>query len=644
MGKKRSSGFKKKSQNEVYENKLNVVPYLLFLLGFTFFFYSSSLTCGFVFDDFNLVKNNPFLRGIKSVSYLFSHFFSVYRPIRTLSYLLDAKIGGMDPLYFHLFNVLYHLLAVFLIYRLLLLLFGERRYSLLATSIFALHPIHVDAVTYISGRRDVLSSIFVILSLIFFIKYKKTQKFYWWIFIFISIFLGIFTKEMAFSAPLLIFLVDFFFFNGEVKRSSLLKMFFKTLRRGILYYSIFLLGGIFYLYKIIFHTSISGRTHYWGGNFLTNVLTVSKVFVYYIYLLFFPFNLRGDYYYYTFPISFSPGDVLGWGALLLIMVLIYLAYYFYKRGNVKLSFLISFFFISLLPVSHIIPHHELMAEHYLYLPSLSFALFLSYLYERYYKRWFLYLFILLLIVYGVKVYHHSLNYRDQMTFLNYNIKKSPECVRLNMALGNDYYLNKDYVKAKRYYERVLELGPIEDREGVKISFSVKKVWGRDISNKDFGYFVLAARRLADIYSKEGKYKKAIEVLKGAIRYGLIVDTIYNEIGNNYAFMGDIKKAIEYFKESVKINPKNFWSLNNLGVSYSRLGKYDEALKWFKKALLVKGDDTYTNYNVGLILILKGDRENGILYLNRALKFKGLSDEDRKRALEILNKYKNSLKK
>lgn len=212
-----------------------------------------------------------------------------------------------------------------------------------------------------------------------------------------------------------------------------------------------------------------------------------------------------------------------------------------------------------------------------------------------------------------------------------------------MALGNHYYLSKDYDSAKFYYERVLKLGPIEDKEGVEVYFKGRGKY-RLRANKDFGYFVLAARRLSDIYSKKRKYDRAIDILKSVLRYHLIDDTLYNEIGNNYASKGDLKKAIYYFKKSVEENSKNFWSLNNLGVSYAKLKSFDEAIKWFKKALLVNSRDAYTNYNVGLILILEKRYESGVKYLEKSIKLKGLSPSDRKNAIRLIKKYKKIDKK
>ncbi len=634
MRKVKKSKSVKREREEKSNRGVRDIP-LLIILSFTVIFYSSALLCNFVFDDFSLVKNNPYLTGKKNISDLFIHFFSVYRPIRTISYYLDSLIGGINPFYFHLFNIFYHLIGVILVYLIVLKLFKKKDFALISAGVFAFHPVHVDAVTYISGRRDVLSGIFILLSIYFFIKFKEESKKYFLILVFVSAFLGVFTKEMAFSIPFLIFLVDITFYSKE--KGDIFKSFFKTIKNGLTYYLIFFVGGLFYLYKIIFLGNISGRSHYWGGTFLKNVLTISKVFIYYIYLFIFPFNLRGDYYYYTFPITFSLKDILGWVSLFLILSLIFLGFYFYKKEKRELSFVIFFFFLSLLPVSHIIPHHELMAEHYLYISLLSFAIFISYIYEKINKKWFLYALFVIFLIYGIKIYNYSFDYSDEMTFLNYNLRKSPENVRVNMSLGNHYYIEGDYNRAEYFYEKVLKLGPIEDREGVSVSFKEKGKY-KMFSNKDFGYFVLASRRLSDIYSKKGEYDRAINVLKSAIRYNLVLDSIYNEIGNNYAFKKDLNRAIEYFKRSISVNPENFWSLNNLGVSYSKLGKYDESLKWFKKALLINGEDAYTNYNVGLILILEKQFREGVFYLKKSLRLKGLSQSDIKKAKMFIKKY------
>ena len=158
-------------------NKFVIILLCLLCLGS----YANSLNSGFIFDDKALIVSNPFVKSQTLPTEIFkkdifehlvgkASFGLMYRPMQVLSYWLDHKVWGLKRFGFHLTNLILHLLNGILIYLILLKLFSDPKVAALASFLFIVHPLHVLVVSYISGRADLLSLLFILLSVFLFLK------------------------------------------------------------------------------------------------------------------------------------------------------------------------------------------------------------------------------------------------------------------------------------------------------------------------------------------------------------------------------------------------------------------------------------------------------------------------------------------
>ena len=156
--------------------KISISIVLIVLIGLAV--YSNSLKGQFLWDDEGLIQYNP---HIKNWGYLSKIFISnlragagdstnFYRPVQVFTYLIDYSLWKLNVIGYHMTNVLLHILVALSIYWLIQILFGDRILSLLTALFFVVHPIHTEAITYISGRADPLAALFILLCFIF---YKK---------------------------------------------------------------------------------------------------------------------------------------------------------------------------------------------------------------------------------------------------------------------------------------------------------------------------------------------------------------------------------------------------------------------------------------------------------------------------------------
>ena len=151
--------------------------------------YINTLNNEFVFDDVKIIRDNTTIRSLSTVPEIFASMFVYrplkgqgtridpsYRPIRYLSYAVDYQFTGQNPAGYHISNILYHAIASLLVFLVLKRLTGHFGASLGAALIFVVHPVHTESVAYITGRKDVLCTIFFLLAFLAFLKHRRQPK------------------------------------------------------------------------------------------------------------------------------------------------------------------------------------------------------------------------------------------------------------------------------------------------------------------------------------------------------------------------------------------------------------------------------------------------------------------------------------
>ncbi len=176
----------------------------------------------FVFDDESVVQNNESIRTLTNIPKYFTGeegFHKVigkyYRPFVSATYATDYALYGLSSKGFHITNVIIHLIASLLLFKILSLLFAKSKYSnfiaLMGALLFVVHPIHTEAVSWVSGRTDSIVTLFFFASFLFYIKLSdsgnKNSKFL--ILTLLFYFIGLLSKEMIITMPVIILLYDF---------------------------------------------------------------------------------------------------------------------------------------------------------------------------------------------------------------------------------------------------------------------------------------------------------------------------------------------------------------------------------------------------------------------------------------------------
>jgi tetratricopeptide (TPR) repeat protein len=191
-----------------------IVAICAVLVGITWFIFGQTLRHQFVtYDDPQYVYANPDISAgisLPRIFWAFTHTIAGnWHPLTTISHMLDCQLYGLDPAGHHFTNVLFHTIAVVLLFLVLQQMTGSLWRSAFVAALFAIHPLHVESVAWVSERKDVLSAVFFMLTLGAYIRFVRAPSFTAYILVLLFFALGLMSKPMLVSVPFVLLLLDY---------------------------------------------------------------------------------------------------------------------------------------------------------------------------------------------------------------------------------------------------------------------------------------------------------------------------------------------------------------------------------------------------------------------------------------------------
>lgn len=601
---------------EIIGSQKNRIVFLIFLLVITV--YANSLNNSFVWDDKALVTKNSLIKNWHNLPKFFTthlyygsgHNSDFYRPFQQLSLFLDYSVWGLNPLGFHITNIILHALNAVLIYLFLELLFKRREIPLISALLFAIHPIHTQAVTYIAGRADLLALGFLLLAMLMFIKYRacENEKNKWYYLGTIVFFVfALLSRESAVVFPFLLLLYGVSFRREWVSPAK-----FKSNFCG--YIPFFLLLSIYIALRLTILDFMPLGSGLLGGrtNLYLRAITFPRIVFTYIRLLFFPLNLHMQYST-DFAVSFFRLPVFVSNVLLIF--LLFAVVWLYKKSKL-FFFAIAWFFLALLPHSNIIPLNAVVAEHWLYVPSIGFFILFSAGLVRLSelttdnpavrRKILIFILVPILGTYSVLTVKRNTCWKDELTIYKDTLKYSPFNVRVRNNLGLVYKNMGEYEKAVKEFEKAIKLKHdyVRGYHNLGVVYFEQKKYEQAIGyyNKaieiDPGYADSYAS-LGGVYFLQKRYDEAIQECRKAITLRENNAEAYNNLGAVYSSRNEYNKATECFERAIEINPDFVTSYNNLIEIYLPQKQYSEAVRTCKKALNLKEGLEKTHNSLGV---------------------------------------------
>jgi tetratricopeptide (TPR) repeat protein len=460
-----------------------------------------------------------------------------------LFYFFTYKIFGLNPVFFRLVNIFFHLGTTWLVY-VLVSLIANTTLAFFSASLFAVHPILIESVTWISGGVHAQYSFFVLFSLIAYILYlsKKNKKFL--IVSIIGFLIALNCSEKSIILPLLLLLFTFSFKNLSKIWSSLIPFFIIS---G--YYGLRFIGATGA------RTTSLQTTFYQTPQKTNPFFQVPIAITSYLELIFWPKGLT----LYHSEMIFSRGEYF-FRAGLLILFLAVIVFYFKKNRHV--FFWLSFFITSLLPMLTPLGISWIVAERYVYLGSLGIlvviAMAIKNLGERLNNPKIAYsLLIIILIFLSLLTIVRNNDWKNQDNLWLAAAKTSPSSPQNHNNLGDLYGRRGQLEKAAQEFQKAIELKP--------------------------GY-ADAYHNLANIYHQMNQVNLAIANYQKALSFNPNLWQSHQNLAGIYFNQDQFGLAEKEMKKATEVNPQNSNLYFNLGIIYLKLDKKKEAQAAFQAAL------------------------------------------------------------
>ncbi len=520
-GQKKRGKFRKPSwQLDTKSRYFLLVPLVAFILSFALLY--KSLNYGFTnFDDPQLLVNNQIVKDF-DLGKMFTEFvYKDYLPLTFLSYALEYSVIKLDPFWFHLNNIILHLMNIILVFVFVSMLTRKNYYLASAcTFLFALFPTQPESVVWISERKDVLSTLFLLLVYISYLLYRKEtlKKSFRWNFYILSLvflILSLFAKAAGVTTALVLLTFDYLQERKWEKSAFLEKL------------PHLIIGLAFVVIHVVGH-EVSGERATTSFNPFYRLYLGVESLMFYISRSIFPYDMSP--YYEIFSFEKTVGLYL-----LGIFVFCFLCFFAGEKKYEKKEILfgLSFFTFFILPVLNIVPLRGslIYADRYLYLSGIGLFLAYASIVKTWYENWqgsikkiFLSLCITFLGAYYIYMFNNRVKiWETSFTLWNDIAVSTPRSVTAQMQLAHAYLDAGATQKAVDHAEKGFALNP----ENISVNYSLSLMYfnnqqlDESLKAVDFvlgqnGQHAQALSVKALIFKKQGKEGQAQSLMEKAL--------------------------------------------------------------------------------------------------------------------------------
>jgi len=654
--------------------------------------YANSLWGVFLFDDAYAIVDNVRIRGLYPVE----RWLETERPVVELSLAVNYAIGKLNVSGYHVFNLAVHIAAA-------LTLFGLVRRTIAANAewgkivtlseakglfsrwrcfaslsmtplippsqfrlhnsafvfafaialIWMVHPLQSESVTYVIQRAESLMGLFYLLTIYLFVRGAESARSWrWYVASIAACALGMASKAVMVTAPVMVLLYDRFFLAGSFREA--------WRRRGVVYLGLSLTWGVLFACGVVQHvfTPATERTAigfgFKGISPWEYVLTQAEVILHYLRLSFWPHPLCLDY---AWPVAHHVGEIIVPGVVVVGLLLLTLWAFILKHW---VGFAGAWFFLILAPTSSFIPVRDAAFEHRMYLPLAAVIVVMfagvravwnirgrRFLQNNTSRRWVEAAFLVgMAALLGSCTVRRNRDYQDTLGMWNEVARQRPdnprahvnigvlleregraeeaiEEYRIALAMEPDYadaHFNLGvafvrlgrYEEAERAFRDAIRLSPGDAAAHVNLANVLSRRSDWDGAAAAYREAVRSAPRdpdarlgLARALVRKSRYDDAIAELRQFLRMVPNSAAAHLELANAYIRKGEFPIAIEEFREAARLDPTDLISRVNLGTALTLEGKTDEAVAAFHDALGLDPDHPEAHFNLAEALLDQG---------------------------------------
>ena len=537
----------KKDRFIVYLFILIAVPAILYFRVLDFRF-SNLDDSNIIIGRYDIIGN---LENIKDAfthdAFLSNEGDSFYRPVQTISFMIDAQIGGKEPWIYHLSNLILHMFTVIALLFFLIKFGVKREIAFLLSLFFSIHPMFTHAVAWIPARGDLLLGLFSLLSFITFLDYFEKGKSIYLVLNFIAFAIALFSKETAVLLPVLLM----FYLYFTKKRKFILK--------EILPYFAF-----WFISFVIFFTlrqsviKVNHPANEFGAipliqNLQSIPITFGKLFV--------PYNLSTMPYFDIIALIIGAAVMLGFIAITLKFI----------NGEKRVVIWGAVWFLAFSIPPMLLSTHNIGYDYFeyrAYLPLMGILLIMGILSSRLFKDVFRIKFLTVaipfLLIYAIIAFIHSTVFADPISFFTSAVEgNSNNAVAIN-SRGSEYFHGGNAEKSMSDFESAIKIWP---------------TYSSPYFNEGILYHSAGNTKKAEYYFSEALKYDTLTPGRSAIRFDII-----NNLSGEKIALKKYHDAIVLLKKAAAEFQVNSDVYNNIGVAYFLTSRYDSSIYFSTKAI------------------------------------------------------------
>jgi tetratricopeptide (TPR) repeat protein len=616
--------------------------------------FSPALRCGFVnYDDPAYVTENWHVRhgfSREGIGWAFTSFeASNWHPLTWLSHTLDCQLYGLAPAGHHLTNLLLHAANAVLLFLLLNRLTGALWRSALVAALFALHPLRVESVAWVSERKDVLSAFFWMLAVGAYVRYAENLKsqisnfkfFYTLALVFFA--LGLMAKPMLVTLPFVLLLLDYWplgrwDFGGKFSwRPVVEKIPFFVLAAASSFVTFIAQDRA---------EAVASLARFPLGVRLANI---PVAYTRYLTRNFWPAHLAAYYPY----VGWSAGEILGAVALLAAVTALAL----WRARSAPWLAVGWFWFLGMLvpAIGLVQAGGQSLADRYSYLPSVGLWIMVVWgLHSAALGRprlrqamttaapW-------AVMVFAFLAWRQTGVYKDSGTLWEATLRSYPNCLAAQNNLATWLMGQGRWDEALGHCNKALSILPDDPEARNNLSLIFLHQGKPDEAIAEAMRSIQSQPRsagnrqtLARAYSQKGDFGDAAVSLRHAIQINPDVAETWCELGYALLQQGQTAEATTSYQRALALNPDYALAHNDLGHILLSQGRLDEAMNHFQRAVELAPSFAEAHYNLAGILAQRGRLDEAISHLQKAVEIQpGLAAARSRLAALLTAREKNS---
>jgi tetratricopeptide (TPR) repeat protein len=584
------------------------------------------------FDDDKYVSDNRHVQvglTLESITWAFTtNHVSNWHPLTWLSHMLDCQFYGINPGRHHLTNLLFHIANTLLLFFVFRKMTGHLWQSTFVASLFALHPLHVESVAWISERKDVLSTFFWLLTMWSYILYVQHPRVDKYLLVLLFFILGLMAKPMLVTLPFVLLLLDFyplyrFHKSADSNNSYQRPIVFRLVLEKIPLFVLVVMSSAMTFYAQKHGGSVASLDTIPIQARIANALVS---YVYYILKMIYPSKLA---------VLYPHSVILPWwqvtGACLLLLSISFLAIRVIKQSP---YFVVGWLWYlgTLVPVIGLVQvGSQSMADRYTYIPLIGIFIIIIWSIAEFVTRWNDKKIILptiataILFVFMTITFLQVGYWENSITLFEHTLEVTSNNRTAHNNLGLALQEQGRIDDAIKHYLEALRIKPDYEDAHNNLGLALQEQGRIDDAIKHY----LEALRIKPDYEdahsnlgvalrEQGRIDDAIKHYLEALRIKPDLEEAHNNLGIALQEQGRIDDAIKHYLEALRIKPDYGETHYNLGNALKEQGRIDDAIKHYLEALRIMPDYEDAHNNLAIALFHKGDIDGAIDHFRKAL--------------------------